>query len=352
MSAESLILSAIDPIIRRYRSEGYFPSATVRVFDREKTLAVACAGEADEGSVYDAASLTKIATAAQVLRLIGAGKLGLRDPVEDLFTEIAEDEYLRGRLKGITLYHLLTHTSTLVDWYPFYSRRGEDFFTVFKYALRHTEPTAGMVYSDLNFMLLGVLLERLRGKSLDKCLREDLAEPLGLPRMAYHPPKSWPLIPSDYGNRIEMRMCRERGIAFDGFRPLGVPVTGTVNDGNCHYYFGGAAGHAGIFADALSYEMLCRAFMNTDDPLLLEAQKEQKTAPTRGLGFQTGPNYPRGCGHTGFTGTSIYFSAEYGIGAVIFTNRLYRRDGNVKQLADFRREMHETIFALRRDGQI
>ena len=118
MTAEKTILREITPILRRYRDERYFPSATVRVFDREKTLAVTCAGDADEDSVWDVASLTKIATATQILRLISAGRLGLGDPLENLFEEIKADGYLRKRLEGVTLYHLLTHTSTIVDWYP------------------------------------------------------------------------------------------------------------------------------------------------------------------------------------------------------------------------------------------
>ena len=352
MTAEKIILDKVRPIVEQYREKKYFPSACVRVFNSRETLAVICAGEAEEGSVFDVASLTKIATATQVLFLIDEGRLDLNAPLTDLFSEIREDEYLKKRLEGITLYHLLTHTSTIVDWYPFYSRRDEPFFTVFRYALEHTEPARGMVYSDLNFMLLGLLLERLRGKPLAKCLKEDLTDRLEIPRMVYHPPLTWPLVPSDYGNRIEMDMCRERFIPFDGFRPLGVPVIGTVNDGNSHYYFNDEAGHAGIFADDLSYEILCRHYMNTASELFLEAQREQKSAPTRGLGLETGRTYPHGCGHTGFTGTCIYFSRGYDIGTVIFTNRLFYPDGDVKILTEFRRAVNDCVFALRENGKI
>ena len=145
---------AVCDLTERYRTAGYFPSACVRVFDAEGTLAAVCAGDAREDSLFDAASLTKIATATQALRLISAGKLELQAPLEALFPEIAGNAYLRERLAGITLRHLLTHTSTIADWYPFYSRRGEDFWTVLEYALRHTEPVSGMVYSDINFMLI------------------------------------------------------------------------------------------------------------------------------------------------------------------------------------------------------
>lgn len=337
---------AIADITARYQAAGYFPSACVRVFNRDETLAVACVGEAREDSLFDVASLTKIATATQIFHLISAGKLSLHEAAADALPALGQDAYLARRFQGIELYHLLTHTSTLVDWYPFYSRRGEDFFTALKYALTHTEPTRGVVYSDLNFMLLGKIIERAQGKALDVCLREDLVEPLSLGNMTYLPDKSLPIIPSCYGNPIEMGMCAERGIAFDGFRPLGQPVLGDANDGNCWYYFHGVSGLAGIFADTLAYQRLCQYYMNAASPLLIEAQKEQPGAPGRGIGFQTGVSYPHGCGHTGFTGTAIYFSREHNVGVVSFTNRLFYPQKNENATGDFRRALHETAFAL------
>ena len=340
------IADRIGDLVGRYREAGYFPSACVRVFDDRETLFCCCFGEAEETSLFDVASLTKIATAAQVLRLIDEGALSLDTTLEEVFPQVREDRFLRERLRGADLYRLLTHTSSIPAWYPFYVRAGEDFFAVLTHALRTLPRAEGAVYSDLNFMLLGKLLEKTRGKPLERCLREDLAEPLGLGRIRYLPGAGEKTVPSSFGNPIEKRMCAERGLSFGGFRPDDAPVRGQVNDGNCHYYFGGVSGHAGIFADAAAYERLCRYFMNTDSPLLQRAQREQPDAPGRGLGFQTGMTYPHGCGHTGFTGTSIYFSRGYRIGAVAFTNRLYFREESGKDLSEFRRALHEAVFAL------
>ena len=337
---------ALQDVVERYHAAGYFPDAAVRVFDREKTLAVCCAGSAKADDLFDVASLTKIATATQIFHLIQREKIRLEDEIGAYFPEISDDGYLSRRFAGVTVYRLLTHTSTLAAWYPFYSRLGEEFFSVLQYALKHTQPTEGVVYSDLNFMLLGKLLEKIQEKPLARCLREDLAEPLRLGKMTYHPAAEESVIPSCYGNPIEERMCAERGISFDGFRPQGVPVRGTVNDGNSHYYFGDEAGHAGIFATAEAYERLCRYYMNTQDELLQSAQREQKAAPGRGMGFQTGMTYPHGCGHTGFTGTAIFFSRAYNVGVVSFTNRLYFPQGNGHDLSEFRRALHEAMFAL------
>ena len=336
----------IEDITERYRAAGYFPSACVRVFNRKETLAVACVGDAKEDSLFDAASLTKIATTLQILRLISGGALALDEEILDALPPLRDDAFLCKRLSGVTLRRMLTHTSSLPAWYPFYILKERDFISGLSYALAHTEGTVGMVYSDLNFMLLGKVLEQVRKKPLARCLQEDLAQPLGLGNMTYLPDPSLPIVPSCYGNPIEENMCKERGLAFSSFRPAEKPVRGDVNDGNAHYYFDGVSGHAGIFAAAAAWERLCQFCMNSDDPLIQEAQREQPGAPGRGLGFQTGTSYPHGCGHTGFTGTGIYFSTEYDVGVVSLTNRLFYPKENPNATWEFRRALHEAVFAL------
>ena len=340
------ILFTIENITKRYGDAGYFPMAEVRVFDTNGTIAVTNYGGIEEGTLFDVASCSKIATATQILRLIDRGELNLQDKVTDLFPEISANEYMCERLAGVTLYQLLTHTSTIDEWYPFYANRPDSFYEVLEYALKHTNRIEGMLYSDINFMLLGKLLEIKKGLPLKDCLQEELVKPLGLGNMMYCPPEGTPVVPSCYGNPIETGMCAERNISFDGFRPLGVPVYGTANDGNAHYYFDDVAGHAGVFASAEAYEKLCRYYMTTDQSVLVEAQKEQTGAPTRGLGLQTGSMYPCGCGHTGFTGTCIYFSREKNIGVVAFTNRLFYKERNRNMTNDYRRALIEAVFSI------
>ena len=336
----------ITDITRRYAEAGYFPSASVLAFDAHEFLAAACVGEAREDSLFDLASLTKIATAVQVLNLIRAGRISLESTLSDVLPGISADPFLNARAGEIPFRRLLTHTSSLPAWYPFYTTGEADFFAALRIALTHTEPSEGVEYSDLNFMLLGKVLETLQGKPLARCLREDLAEPLGLGQICYHPDAGLPVVPSCYGNPIEMDMCAQRGLSYSGFRPVDQPVAGTVNDGNAHYYFHDEAGHAGVFADAAALARLCQFFMNTDDPLLLAAQEEQPGAPGRGLGFQTGISYPHGCGHTGFTGTGIYFSRTHGVGVISLTNRLFYPYENPMQTWEFRRALQEAVFAL------
>ena len=331
-------------LTRRYQEAGYFPSACVRVFNRRETLAEIHVGEVTADSVFDVASLTKLATATQVLHLVSAGRLHLTDPIGTHLSEVEADAFLRQRLREVTLYRLLTHTSSLPAWHPFYALGDQSFFGALRRVLEQAPAEQGVVYSDLNFMLLGLMLQRVQGKPLERCLQEDLVEPLGLGVMTYKPEPDLPLVPSCYGNPIEEDMCRERGIAFDGFRPHNVPVAGQANDGNCFYYFHGVSGHAGIFAQAEAYQRLCQYYMTTADPLLALSTREQPDAPGRGLGWQTGLSYPHGCGHTGFTGTGVYFSREKDIGVISFTNRLFYPRPNPNATWEFRRVLHETAL--------
>ena len=353
MAMNQTMQAALENLDERYHRAGYFPSAAVRIFNGTETLAQACAGEATQDALFDVASLTKLATTTGILKLIDESLIDLDDCIADHFAEIESDGWLRERFHGITIRRMLTHTSSLPAWYPFYIWQGEDFWTALKSALRNQLPVQGVVYSDINFILLGKLVELKRGLPLKDCLMRYIASPLGIvDQMMYRPPREGrAIIPSCYDNAVEEGMCAERGVRFEHWRLHNTPVIGTVNDGNCHYYFNDVSGHAGIFSTAYGYERLCQAYMRTEKPLYLQAQLEQEISPGRGIGFETGTIYPCGCGHNGFTGTSVYFSREYDIGAVAMTNRLYFTEPSGKNMNDFRRALHEMAFSLRNAGK-
>lgn len=348
-------------VVENYRERGFFPSVVVRVFSAESTLCQITAGGAKENTLFDVASLTKIATATQVLQAIHQGPehLRLTDRVLEIMPELAAYPVLEKRLADVTIRALLTHTSGIVDWYPFYTEAG-DFARALAVVLERCGPVKGVVYSDLNFMLLGKILEAVTKMSLEDCLRKNLTGPGGLlelsgeDKMLYRPDSAWDIAPSSYGNPIEEKMCAERGIflsklpncsnlsRFSGGRPH-EPVRGQVNDCNAHYCFGGVAGSAGIFATVGAYEKLCQFYMNTDIPLFVESQEECE--PGRGLGWQVGGEvYPEGCGHGGFTGTSVYLSRRRNVGVVAFTNRLFFPEENPNDMDDFRRALHRAVI--------
>lgn len=350
----------IDALCQSYIDRGYFPSATVRVFDENQTLYQTALGRnrmpggereaVTIDTVYDMASCTKIATSTQILLLAEEEGLDLLTPLGEILPEVSERSALKERLSGVTLRQLLTHTSGLVDWYPFYVKKGEDFYDIFESFIGDTKVQEGMVYSDINFMLLGKVLEKLRKKDLRACLA-DLKKRLGAEFMDFGPEAALKagrqIAPSGYGNGIEERMVRERGLMFYDWRSRTEPCLG-VNDGNACYYFDDAAGHAGIMADAAAYEKLCQYYVNSDS-IHFAASMEPFGDTGRGLGWQIDERlYPQGCGHTGFSGTWIYINKEKRIGAVALTNRLAYPVHHSTNTNEFRRALAKAINEILR----
>ena len=198
------------------------------------------------------------------------------------------------------------------------------------------------MYSDMNFMLLGKVIEAVKGKPLPACL-EDLKEFLGAKRLEYLPQDRSNMAPSSFGNGIEEGMVAERGLTFDAWRSKADPVLGTVNDGNAHYFFGDVAGHAGVFADVDAYERIGRLYLTRGTELFRRSMTEQEDG--RGLGWQISEGmFPQGCGHTGFTGTSIWVCPSRGIGLAAFTNRLYFEEPTGMNTGDFRRALARAVM--------
>lgn len=332
-------ISRAEAVVRDFHARGYYPSAVCQVFNARETLCRFAVGEAREDSWFDLASVSKIVCATMLFSLMDEGRLSPED--EALPYLEGAGEATHARLAGVTLRSLLTHTSGIVPWYPFYAD-GRPFFASLEHVLATTPVEKGMAYSDLNFMLLGLIFSRVSGLSLREGLERYLRRDLGVCEMAYGPVEASLCVPSCFGNQIEKEMCRERGMRFDGWREDGVPVRGTCNDGNAFYYWHGASGHAGVFATADALTRLCQFYMNTEKPAFVRAMEEDVCG--RGLAFAKGDVFPDGCGHSGFTGTSIYFSRAHNIGAVLLTNRLCRTSSAPANMQDARRALHNALL--------
>lgn len=338
-------------LLEEFQEQGSFTQAAFAVFDRQGVQVLGDCGSVGADTVFDLASLTKIFVTTALLRLSAGGRLNLDAPVLPLLDAPEESVRLRRVLAGAGVASLLTHTSGLPAWYPLYAGTGS-FWDRLEQAVAF-EGEGGrppMVYSDLGYMLAGRILERLSGLTLPEAVEQYVRKPLNLPVLAYLPPEAdrrkalggRALAISCYGNAIERRMCRERGISFDGFRPEGEPVAGQANDGNAWYYFGGVSGHAGLFSNCVGVAELGRFYLNTEEAPFLRALTEGPWG--RGLGFEFGPRYPSGCGHTGFTGTSLYLSRERGVGGVLLTNRLTSPGQEAKNVDPCRLAFHQAIL--------
>ncbi|MBQ7487579.1 MAG: serine hydrolase [Clostridia bacterium] len=328
-------------ILNAYRNKAYFDSAICFVFDRDRILETGHVGPASPDALYDLASVSKIITTTLLLDQMEKGRLSPADPVLTYLPELSCGTSGR-RLKEVTIEKLMTHTSGILPWYPFYAD-GRPFEEIFEMLMAKTPEEKGYAYSDLNYMLLARVYTAVSGKSLRDGVQAVICEQMGIP-MQYGPVPAAQAAPCCLGNQIEKRMCAERGLSFDGWREDGQPVCGTCNDGNAYYYFGGVSGHAGLFASADAMMRLCRFYLTTDRKAYVTAM--ETTVGERGLGFDKSDLFPEGCGHTGFTGTSIYLSRQQGVGAVLLTNRLYLPQGGTPTgINPCRREVHE--YALR-----
>ena len=333
--------SQLDTIMEAYRSRGYYPSAVCHVFNETDTLYHKSFGDVQPDTWFDLASVSKILCTTMLLFAMEEGKLTPEDPVLAHLPAGKPGPVTCRRLEKVTVQQLLTHTSGIVPWFPFYSD-GRDFYTVLERVLDSTPKEEGMAYSDLNFMLLGQIFSHTTGLSLREGL-DRYIKPIVGEQIAYGPVEPSLCAPSCYGNQIEQRMCAERGLSFDGWRPNGVMVRGSCNDGNAHYYWGGASGHAGVFATSSALMRLCQFYLTTDKPYFLRAMEE--TVFERGLGFDKTNVFPEGCGHTGFTGTSIWISRKHKLGAVILTNKFFRMEGQPPGSShEFRRAVHYTLL--------
>jgi CubicO group peptidase (beta-lactamase class C family) len=318
-------------------------------------------------TAFDLASVTKVmATTMAAMLLLERGQVELEAPVYRYLPEF------RGTRKdSVTVYHLLTHSAGLAQWQPIYysaATSEEALATICELPLEWGVGEARH-YSDLGFMLLGHLIERMTGMRLDRFVAAELYRPLGLERTGFRPPgctdcPASPFAATSHGNPFEYRMVHDT--AF-GYRYSGNPDTwsgwrrrtldGEVNDGNAFHAFGGVAGHAGLFSTARELAALLELLLNggeTAGRQLLQsatiAMFLERTVYGQGLGWQTPDWAPDGSfSHTGFTGTFVAGIPSRGLAIVLLTNRQHLGvDDNTRypDLTVLQRNVVEAVLAV------
>lgn len=325
-----------------------------------RTAARAGAPAVTPETVYDLASLTKVtATLPLVLQAVAEGRMALEDPVP---VHLPESPH-----HNVTIKHLLTHTSGLPAWIPFYLRTmGGD--AVVRGAATTplvAQPGAQVTYSDVGFVLLGEIVRRTFGAPLDVLAKTRLYEPLEMTRTGYRPvraaaagqaPGAGPaagaagggedlraIAPTEDGTAVEQQMTQDPQWAEAGRRHTWrrYLIWGEVHDSNAHA-MGGVSGHAGLFGtadDLLAYARMWLANgrgphgrVVVEPALVREAVAPQTPPPKiRGLGWAlTGEQgwwrdtlSPRAFGHTGFTGTSIVVDPARDLAIVLLSNAVH-----------------------------
>ena len=284
-------------------------------------------------TIFDLASLTKVvATTTAVMLLVEDGRLRLSDRVSDHVPGF--ERYGKGR---ITIRQLLTHTSGLrpdldleepFDGAPEAIRRAIEEVPV---AL----PNERVIYSDINFFLLGHLVERMTHETLDGFLQSRVFGPLGMRDTRFLPPSS-------VRNRIAPTESCEP-LAWPCETPAATLLRGVVHDPTARR-MGGYAGHAGLFGTADDLAIFARMLLGGGkwsgrrilSPLTVAKMTRRATpdtiAPARGLGWDIdspqsssrGELFPIGSfGHTGFTGTSMWIDPVTRTFVIFLSNRVH-----------------------------
>ena len=351
------LATVLSPSIESYIQQGYFSAVAVGIATKDCSYTNQWGTTAWGGSIltqnnlFDLASLTKLYTSLAILRLIENNRLEEQRKIIDLLP--IEKAQLREQLKHLDIAALLTHHSGLPAWFPFYTKEESDFQDILHDLLNEQPLINEVVYSDLNFMLLGMVVSQVMQLPLDDALQELVLTPFGLTQTTYHPDPSR-CVATEYGNRIERQMVAERKLSFNRWRDDSIPIQGFCNDGNCYYYFGGVSGHAGLFSNAEDVLSFGKVFLSAERSKLSQTLYDRMLndwGGNRGYGIQRGDLYPQqGFGHTGFTGTYLYVNPEKELVITILTNRLHTheiRNSNAVRLEIVGRLLEELYVDLK-----
>ncbi|WP_431979909.1 serine hydrolase domain-containing protein [Streptomyces qinglanensis] len=270
-------------------------------------------------TVFDLASLTKLFTAVAAVQQVERGALDLDALVADHLQAGAAPVTDH----GITVRHLLTHTSGLRAELPFYEHNTAEHPELLWAEKPLTEPGSAHLYSDLNLLLLESVLYQVTGRTLDVLVREGITTPLGMRHTRFNPPRTWRTRIAATEDMRRPWAKLNRGL-----------VHGRVHDENA-YAMGGVAGHAGLFSTARDLAVLCRTLLSGGSygpaRILAPASAALLLEPP-GLGFRTGAPWfmgelagpgSRAAGHTGFTGTSLVLDPVTDTFLVLLANTVH-----------------------------
>ncbi len=344
-------LAQADQVVEKAVGEKAFPGAVLAVgrnsalvhlkaFGRESYEPTAPQVVPD--TIYDLASLTKVVvTTTLAMVLVDQGKLDIDKPVSAFIAGF------RGGAKDrVTVAQLLTHSAGLKWWAPLHLElAGKDAYLERIVAMDlDYEPGSKSVYSDLGVILLGEILERVAGESLEAFAKRRLFAPLGMRDTGYRPPPALlpRIVPTEQDDKWRKRLLR-----------------GEVHDENA-FALGGVAPHAGLFGSAPDLARFAQLLLNggiyDHQRLLSRATVERFTrragvpGSSRALGWDTPSEgssagtllSARSFGHTGFTGTSMWMDPERRLFVILLSNRVHpTRENNA--IREVRRAVADAV---------
>ncbi len=352
-------MNSVDALMRQAVSENVFPGGRLLVsqagkivFNEAYGLANTFTGQAvTRDTIYDLASLTKpLATTLAVMLLIQDAKLRLDQTLSSIISELSNTPKA-----DIEIRHLLTHTSGLPDYRPYYIDISQLPVEHRKNALREkliSEPLISAIgkktlYSDIGFMLLEWVIERISGAGLSDFVKEKIYDPMKIKDLFFIVHDR--CIPNR--NYAATELCPWRQILLNG----------RVHDDNA-YVMGGVAGHAGLFGSPESVHAILLELLKTFhgkaskrifDSDLVKSFLFKTDMQERTLGFDVPSPTGSSCGelfsrestvgHLGFTGTSFWMDLQQQVIVILLTNRVHPSRNN-EQIKKFRPVIHNQVL--------
>ncbi len=357
-----------EPKITQFLSErveaGDFPSAVYLIQENGREVFADAIGHsvvnpysilASVDTIYDLASLTKpLVTGFLCALRIERGELDLDRTVADYLPEFKTADKA-----AITVRQLLTHSSGLPAWRPLYiltEGNPENALAQIANEPLAYAPGRRVVYSDLGFITLGFLLERISSTKLATLAPAEIFTPLKLQHTYFNPETAMQtgIAACEIGNLYEQNTSRESGLPeYHDWRKR--IIWGEVHDGN-GYFLGGSAGHAGLFANARDVALLAGQFLagltrlfKRETCALFRTNLTEGLDEARSVGWQLaatsdstgGKELPSDSfGHNGFTGTCCWNDPLNERTYILLTNRTHARELPFVNINSVRRQFH------------
>jgi len=312
-------------------------------------------------TLYDLASNTKMySTNYAIQKLVSDGKINISDKITKFFPQFADGE--NDRIKGkstLTIQHLLEHQGGFPAGPQYYNKKfnqetqkpdpnvdnplySQDKATTLEMVLKtplQYEPGTKTVYSDVDYMLLGFIVEKVTGTPLDTYVENTFYKPLGLNNIVFNPLQKG--FNKDNIAATELNgNTRDGSVSFENIRDY--TLQGEVHDEKAFYSMNGVAGHAGLFANASDLAKLAQVMLNDggygnnkffSKNTIEEFTKRKSSSPTWGLGWwREGDNgrvwyfgtqsSSNTFGHQGWTGTLTVIDPESNLVIVLLTNKI------------------------------
>ncbi len=320
---------SVRAVLSRALADSAFPGAYAAVGTADGVIVEYGVGRLDVAddsrpsatTIWDLASLTKvIGTTSAMIQLVGSGKVALDSSVVHYLPA-----WTAPGAERITVRHLLSHSSGMPSWRALYKEAAtpEEAEQQLFATSPDTLPGVRYVYSDLGFILLGKLIERVSGERLASYDSAHIFSPLGMTETRYLPPADW--------------LPRIAPTEQDPWRQK--KVRGEVHDENA-VRLGGVSGHAGLFSTGRDLARFARMYLRhgtLDGMRVFDSSAvatftgiQDSTISRRALGWETptGGNSAGSrlsavaFGHTGFTGTSLWMDPAQGVFVLLLTNRV------------------------------